>query len=133
MKTLITLALSLFTTASFANFFSVEKKFCDGSEVSLLKEERVYLDVDRGVVGHGHTTEDDCRVVDFQSVILVSDIDGRIEMATVSPIARRSSCSSDKEAYQGIDFFSSTIIGDTLSLYSIDGDCRETALKLKTN
>jgi hypothetical protein len=127
-----TLMMSLASLSASASFYEVTEKYCGDKKVEVQDGERVFIDLNKGMIGIG-STEGHCKVVDFQMVTvteLTRTANGVIGAASVvRPVGRRSSCSSSVSAYEGLEYSSVTVTEDSLVLSDVQGECSEITFK----
>jgi hypothetical protein len=134
MKTLLCLVCVMYSLTASAGFHQISKKLCNGDQVELTKQERVYIDLDKAILGFGQTNDQDCKTVDFTSVLIESlshstVIGMRAEVLSVSAIGRRSSCEDGLVPFAGISNFKASIEDDRVTVYSDElSDCEEMTL-----
>lgn len=133
MKALI--AALILSLPTYASFSEIESITCDGKNVEVKQGDRFYFDAVRAIVGFGETTEDDCRVVDFQETLLIHS--ATVQNTTISTyqavnqIGRRSSClAGEVTAYQGPEFRTFTVVDNKVSLVNFD-NCKAAVITLK--
>ena len=137
MKKLLCLSSLLFVFSASAEFHNVAKKTCNGVEVDIKKNERVYVSVKKQLLGFGYTDSEDCRIVDFSNFFIQrlsqSTISGTTaEVAYVDGIARMNTCVEGTELYQGITEYSALIENNKVTVYNNElVDCEEMVLILK--
>src|SRR5690606_10139514 len=123
------LSLSLLlSTSSFAgDFFAVKEKFCDGTSVEVAQNERVFVDMEKGVLGIG-STEGNCQVVDFTQVLILTKTSNPDEYKTLSvrDIGRRSTCSATSDEilpFERIRYSYALVKADSIEFSDIAGEC----------
>ena len=115
-----------------ANFLNVKSKFCDQKETTVKNGERIFIDLDQGIIGIGFTTDQNCKVVDFKSATVTEFDDKQTKLAVVTSVGRKSSCQDGVLPYAGLEFKNAIFTADTLAIENIDhkaGECSEIVFK----
>lgn len=131
----IFLSTFLFCFSAQAKFHDVAQVTCDQEEVAVNEASpRLYLDFEKSIIGIGVTQADDCRVVDFYSMLVTAQsVDNETEyysLQVASEIGRRNSCSTGLSANEGPDFKTAEFNGNELILHNTE-NCKELVFKIK--
>lgn len=125
MNKIIAFLLLFFVNASYADFFEVVHKTCGGQELAKKNGERVFLDMDEGMIGLGQTLSSGIRIVDFNSVVstgfsnilMGSSVQTNSEYSVEAVSAvRRTSLNQDQHPLAQTSFKMALIIGNELTL-----------------
>ena len=133
MKITSTIIVStLLSLTANADFLNVKSKLCDQKEVIVKNGDRIFIDLNQGLIGIGFTSDQNCRVVDFKSATIIEKSDDQTKLAIVSSVGRRSSCQNGVLPYAGLEFKNAILTADTLAIENIDhqaGECSEIIFK----
>jgi hypothetical protein len=126
------LMMTFASVSASASFHDVTEKYCGQEKIEVQDGERVFIDLDKGMIGIG-STDGHCKVVDFQMVTAteLTRMNGVTTGAAmvVKSVGRRSSCASGVSAYEGLEYSGVTVTEDSLVLSDVQGDCSEITFK----
>jgi len=108
-------------------FLNVKSKLCDQKEATVKNGERIYIDLDRGLIGIGFTSDQNCKVVDFKSANVSEKTGDQTKLVVVSSVGRKSSCQDEILPYAGLEFKDAILTASTLTIENIEHNANECA------
>lgn len=131
---LASLTLSAAAFAAPAPSQVVAQKICDGRQIPITQEERVFVLLQQSMIGLGVTQADNCRVVDFHTITVTSSgIVNREQVVQVVvspvPVMRKNSCNT-QVVPAAPQFQSAEYTGSRLVLHGAAG-CVTLELRLR--
>ena len=124
MKNLFMIFGLLSSTSAFAVFFPVIAKNCNSKPAQVLNGERIFIDDSQQILGFGFSDQN-CRLVDFTSYVIVSSSNADENIQAACAIGRKSTCTTDIGAYKGPNFQTAIIGPHSLHLQNVEGDCTD--------
>ncbi len=126
MKSLILMLSLLSSSVMAADYTPVKEKLCDGKKIEMLKDEKIMVDFQKGLMVFVQTLEDDCRVADVVMGLTPSrSDDGSGTFQKVQEAGRKSSCYKAITAYEGPQFEVADIQTDRVILQMTEGQCSQ--------
>ena len=135
-RLLLVAIATLISGQTFAKYYQVESKSCDGQTLPT-QDERIYMDARNNFFGWAKV-EDGCSVVDFYSVLTLSNATITNELAewsfqVVNGVGRKSSCAGEKEVlpFAGEKFESAQYLKSSGAITLNDtANCKKLTLKI---